>query len=282
MMGTIQVLPAGATTSTTLNASATDVNVNSTVTLTATVTPASTGGPALTGTVQFAEDGTDIGSPVIVSGGQATLTTTLSSSGSHTFTALYSGDANYDESVSSAFDIGVEDFALSAAAATVGQPGQSGTAAISVTDSANFTAPVNFTCALPNSLVEAACFVNPNTITGSGQVSLTVNTTPPHALVHPGPRVPPFGPASRISIILAALLLCALLLAIAKRQWRVPTVVGLGMLAVLLFAASCGGGSGNASDPGTPAGTYSVVVTGSSGSGSTQIQHTVLVPLTIQ
>jgi len=35
---------------------------------------------------------------------------------------------------------------------------------------------------MPSSLAESACFVNPNSITGTGQLSLTVNITPPHPL----------------------------------------------------------------------------------------------------
>ncbi len=282
MMGTIQVLPAGVGTSTTLSASSADVNVNSSITLTATVTPATTGGPTLTGTVQFAEDGADIGSPVTVAGGQATLTTPLTAGGNHSFTALYSGDANYDESSSAALDVGAEDFSLSAAAASIAQPGQSGTVAITVTDSANFSGAINFTCALPNSLVESACFVNPHTITGSGQVNLTVNTTPPHSFAHPRLRVPPIRPGPALLMGLFGLLLLAPFLGIPDRTRRVRVALGVGLLGIAVFLASCGGGSSGATDPGTPVGNFSVVVTGISGSGSTQIQHTVVVPLTIQ
>ncbi len=282
MMGTIQVLPQGIGTTTAISASSTDVNLNANVTLTATVTPATPGGPALTGTVQFAEDGTNIGSAVPVSGGQAALATTLASSGNHYITAFYSGDSNYSESVSDALAIAVEDFTLNASTMTIGGPGQSGTATITVTGSANFTAPVSFTCSLPNALVEAACFVNPNSLTGTGQVNLTVNTTPPHALVHPRLRLPPIGGVGRISLGLVALFLSVLMCWVPRRIWHVPAMLGLGTLAIVLFSASCGSGSGGASDSGTPAGTYNVVVTATGGSGASQIQHTVAVPLTIQ
>ena len=281
MMGTIQVLPPGLGTTTTLTASSTDVNLNGSITLTATVAPAATGGPALTGTVQFSEDGNIIGSPVTVSGGQATLTTTMSTSGNHTVTALYSGDANYDESVSDALAIGVEDFSLATTAASIPQPGVAASAAITVTGSANFTSAINFTCSLPNSMVEAACFVNPNTITGSGQVMLTVNTTPPHSLIiQPRFGVPQLGIAGRVGLALAALLLAVLALRLPRPGWRAPAMLGLVVLAILSFAAGCG--SGGKSDPGTPAGIYNVVVTGTSGGGSSQIQHTVVVPVTVQ
>ena len=54
------------------------------------------GGPTPTGTVQFVVDGTDLGSPVTISGGDATSpSTTLLGAGSHTINAQYSGDPNY-------------------------------------------------------------------------------------------------------------------------------------------------------------------------------------------
>jgi hypothetical protein len=256
------------------------VNLNGSITLTAVVAPTATGGPALTGTVQFSEDGNIIGSPVSVSAGQAAITTTLTTSGNHTITALYSGDVNYSSSVSSALAIGVEDFTLNATSTTISAPGQSGTATISITDSTNFTLPINFTCSLPNQMTESACFVNPNTITGSGQVALTVNTTPEHALVHPHVGIPPLGTVSRIALGTVALLLAAFMLWIPRRRWRVPAMLGLIVLGILSFVAGCG--SNGKTDPGTPTGSYNVVVTGTSGSGSSQIQHTVVVPVTLQ
>jgi FtsP/CotA-like multicopper oxidase with cupredoxin domain len=280
MMATVQVLPPGLGTTTILTASSTDVNLNGSLTLTAAVAPTALGGPALTGTVQFAEDGTNLGSPVTISNGQATLTTAMTTTGNHTITALYSGDANYSSSVSAALPIGVEDFTLSAASTTIPAPGQSGTSTIAVAGSANFTLPVSFTCSLPNAMTQAACFVNPNSITGSGQVTLTVNTTPAHALVAPRIGIPPFWFFARISLSLLTLLLAVLMLRIPWRRWRVPAILGLVVLAILSIAAGCGGNGKTV--PGTPAGTYNIVVTGTSGSGSSQIQHTVVVPVTLQ
>ena len=54
------------------------------------------GGPIPAGTVQFVVDGTDQGSPVALSGGSATSSsTTLLGAGNHTVVAQYSGDPNY-------------------------------------------------------------------------------------------------------------------------------------------------------------------------------------------
>jgi Bacterial Ig-like domain (group 3)/MBG domain (YGX type)/Dockerin type I domain len=54
------------------------------------------GGPTPGGTVQFVVDGTNVGSPVSLSGGDATSASTkLLGAGSHTIQAQYSGDSNY-------------------------------------------------------------------------------------------------------------------------------------------------------------------------------------------
>jgi FtsP/CotA-like multicopper oxidase with cupredoxin domain len=280
MMATVQVLPPGLGTVTTLTASPNDVNLNSNVTFTAAIAPTAAGGPALTGTVQFALDGNNIGSPVSVSSGQATLATAMTASGNHTVTALYSGDANYSSSVSSALAIGVEDFTLAASSVSIPAPGQSGTSTITVTGSTNFSAAINFTCALPNAMTQSACFVNPNSITGSGQVTLTVNTTPAHSVDSPRVGIPPLGWTARVTCSLMALLLALLVLRLPWRRLRVTAAVSLLLLAILSIASGCGGGGKTL--PGTPAGAYNVTVTAVSGSGSSAIQHTVVVPMTVQ
>lgn len=75
---------------------ATDINpstLNQTVTFTATI--AAINGVQPTGTAQFQDNGTDIGSPQNVSGGQATLPIQTLAVGAHTIKAVYSGDTTY-------------------------------------------------------------------------------------------------------------------------------------------------------------------------------------------
>jgi len=72
------------------------------VTFTATVTPSS--GSGETGRVQFLIDGSPAGSPVTLSGNTANYTTTtLLLAGTHTITAIYSGDYYFAGSTSAAF-----------------------------------------------------------------------------------------------------------------------------------------------------------------------------------
>jgi hypothetical protein len=82
-------------TTTTLSSGANPSTWGQNVTFTATVSPSSA-----TGTVQFTIDGST-GSPVPVSGGKASVSTSTLSVGPHSLTAAYSGDANYGASTSS-------------------------------------------------------------------------------------------------------------------------------------------------------------------------------------
>jgi len=82
-----------ASTATALSSSANPSLLAQSVTFTATITSAS-GTPA--GTVQFKDNGSNLGSPVTLSaGGVAQLTTSALTAGTHTITADYSGNANF-------------------------------------------------------------------------------------------------------------------------------------------------------------------------------------------
>lgn len=96
------VTPKAATT-TTLAASATTVTAGDSVTLTATVAPASA-----TGTVQFFNGATALGSAVAVNSGVATLTTTALPVGADAITAAYSGDSANKASTSAPVTVTVQ------------------------------------------------------------------------------------------------------------------------------------------------------------------------------
>ncbi len=83
-------------TSTTLTSSANPATFGQFVTLTAAVTP-----PVATGTVQFLDGKTSLGTATLA-GGSATLAVSTLSFGTHSITAVYSGDANYLTSTSAA------------------------------------------------------------------------------------------------------------------------------------------------------------------------------------
>jgi hypothetical protein len=104
---TVNVTGTAATATTTaLTASATSITTGGSITFTATITPAagSTGTP--TGTVNFLDGTATLGSGTIASG-KATYTTTALTTGSHSITAIYSGDTAFSGSTSTAVAVTV-------------------------------------------------------------------------------------------------------------------------------------------------------------------------------
>src|SRR5205807_1742063 len=99
----IQVVNQGTSSNTStisLSSNATSIIFGNFVTFTATVTP-----NTATGTVQLLLSGTNFGSPVVLSGGQATFTTSSLPVGTYSLTASYSGDINFGPSTSNSVPI---------------------------------------------------------------------------------------------------------------------------------------------------------------------------------
>jgi len=95
--GTVAIAPT-ATVVTTSNSTPT---YGQPVTFAATVTPTWNSGE--TGTVQFQIDGSNVGSPVTLSGNAASYTTSDLTAGSHSVVAVYSGDSNFSGSTAPVF-----------------------------------------------------------------------------------------------------------------------------------------------------------------------------------
>jgi uncharacterized repeat protein (TIGR01451 family) len=89
------VTVAQGTTSMTLTTSKSPTVFGESVTFTATVTPNAPATVTPTGSVQFLVDNVALGSPVLLNGGKAQLTTNTIGVGSHTIKATYQGDGNY-------------------------------------------------------------------------------------------------------------------------------------------------------------------------------------------
>jgi hypothetical protein len=155
--------------------------------------PATAGAP-LTGTVQFFDDGAPLGNAVALANGQAVLTAALPTFGTHAVTAAYSGDAARNQSLSAAVGVAVEEFALSANAATVTK-GQVASVPITVAASNGFSSSIDFSCALPSALTKATCTVSPTSLAGSGTITLLVNTTADHKQPGLSGMNPPSAPA---------------------------------------------------------------------------------------
>jgi hypothetical protein len=109
-----------ATTTTSLSASNTSITVGQAVQLTASVSPG-----AATGTVQFLDGASVLGSAAL-SGGIAAISISTLATGSHSITATYSGDGTDAASTSSAVGVTVAKLAVSVSAASSLNPSVSG------------------------------------------------------------------------------------------------------------------------------------------------------------
>jgi len=252
---------------------------SSLVFLRADVTAQSLVGTA-TGSVVFMDGGTPIGSPYELTSAASTITPNGISGflpGQHTITAQYSGDGSFNSSLSNAVSFTIiPDFALAATlpSLVIGAPGQSGTLKVMVNGQTGFNGTMKFTGASCAGLpVEASCSFTPSSVTGSGSTILTVTTAGPHAvLMIPQRRY--LWSLAAISFAFGLLLPCA-----PQKRRRWAKMVGIISVLVLSVAVGCGsGGTSAPSDPGTPAGSYPVTVTASTGT----LTHTVRFTLLIQ
>jgi Subtilase family len=149
-----------------------------------------------------------------------------------------------------------------------------------------FTNPVSLTCSGLPSL--SSCSFSPASVTpGSGTVTstLTISTMAPSTafriILPPGPSTPFFALWLGFLFTLGAAAFFD-----RKRQTRLVSGIARVGLLIYLFHSivGCsggnggGGGGGAVHNPGTPTGTYSVTVTGT----SNQLQHSTTVTLTVQ
>jgi large repetitive protein len=258
---------------------------NASVALQAIVLP--TGAIDPTGTVQFFSGKTTLGIPVQVKNLIATLTTQLTS-GSHSITAVYSGDPNFIGSTSGAATIvvGNPDFLISVNPGNVTISGTGpGTTSVLLTPAAGlgFSGPISLSCSgLPMS---SSCTFLPAQPALDGFTPLTVAlsiTRPPQ--LSSAMRMAFYGEAPRLGrSFVGAALAGAFLLAWPKkkRAWRFCTIL---VLAAFLSAMS--GCSGNPSASNTPSGpstgSFVVTVTASGGVGAQAVSHSVTLQFTVQ
>jgi hypothetical protein len=275
-----------APTNTTVTASNTSPASGASVTLTATVGTSSMGlGPS--GTVQFQNNGIAMSGAVsctpvnasAASYASCTATFITSFTANASVTAVYSGDSNYTGSTSPAVQItiatGAPDFSFpTATTIIIASSGQSGSETISPAAVNGFSGTVNVTCAVPSNMTYSTCSLNPTSFSvPGGSTLLTVTTTAPSTALPLFNRPHWFIPSA------GALFACIFLLLIPGKKRRVKLAFGLLVFALLAAAfVACGGGGHGPSSPGTPTGTYTVVVTGTSGT----LSHTLNVVVIVQ
>jgi predicted secreted protein len=255
----IQVL--NAPTVTTLTASAPNEPQGHPVTFTAVVTSPASGTP--TGMVTFYSGTINLGTAPLM-GGSAAITTSTLPPGDDTITAVYSGDTDFLGSTSSSLVELTTTFKLSFESNGVIHlfPGQSITLIMVVSSVyGDYPYPINVNVAgLPQgaTAVFSAASVTP----GSSTVTATLTITLPLLSAHasPGLRMRDAAPA------LLALLLPLTALYRRRRQWRSFLIVAMASVALASATGLIGCGSGGFFNQ--PPQTYTLTVSGTSGTAT--------------
>ena len=279
---------AGSPSATTLTTSATTAGVNMGVMLTATVTKGATG------TVNFFNGTTMLGSASLSAAGAATFTATFNAAGSYSLTAVYAGDANFSPSTSSVVTQTIVNPTFNVTAAPTALTivhGSTGTSVLTATSVGGFAGTLSFACGtLPSS---ASCSFAPATVAltagGSAQTTtLTLNTQAATTSSLRGlPGLRPFAPEIIAAILLLPLGFTRRLKFASGKAgvWRkLPMLLLFAAVGALALGISgCGGSKTPTPAPPstaatTPAGTYTVPVLVTSGGAS----MTVNLQLTVQ
>ena len=248
-------------------ASSSTIQQGQTVTFTAQVTPIQSGGPPLTGSVQFLRNGSAISPAVPLGNGVAQFSTSALPVGGQLIDGIYSGDNNYrgtGGTVAVTVNPG-PDFSVAAnpASITVASPGQTGSTSLMLTAMNGLTGTFNLVPQCANLPSESTCAVSPASVTFSSTmttatVMLTVSTRAPSSV----PAVRRFDLTSNRPGTIFAIGLFALLSLLGLRRGHRGIQVAFTVItfAALLTFAACGGGSGGGGggggvhDPGTPVG----------------------------
>ena len=236
----------------------------------------------------------------VAAGANCSISVTLKPTAAGTMTGSIGISDNADDSPQSIAVSGTgQDFSIappsgSSTSATVA-PGSPATYTLSVGGEGGMSGTVSFTCTGAPS--GATCAVSPNPVTAGSSatnVTVTVSTSSPSV---GAPRSRPLPPGAPLSPGLVRLLMLGLALqaslawALARRnqprasRWQATLIMLTAGLLLALALAACGGGGGSVSvtptNPGTPAGTYPLTVTGTVGSGSSALSHSVTLTLTV-
>jgi hypothetical protein len=180
---------------------------------------------------------------------------------------------------------GTDDFSISAASGSSTSEtvaaGQTATYSLSLAGVTPLTRTVSFTCSgAPRA---STCSISPNSLSLSGTTSATATvsvTTTARGFLLPYVRSPRLLPNLGLPILLVMLTL-ALLASSLRQQPGLPKQARAGLAGVALFAAlsaGCAGGGASAPLQGTPANTYALTVTSTSGG----VSHNMTLTLKVQ
>jgi len=263
------VVGAGAPTTTTLNSSTNPSNFGQSVTLNAVVT--AQGSVTPNGLVGFFDGTTNIGDSALNSSGAATLSTSSLTAGAHGLTAVYGGSASFQSSTSAVVNQNVtaSGFTLSTAPLMPSSitPGKSAQSSVTITPSGGVDpSKVTLTCSVsPVKSPPLTCSLGAiSVVSNVGSSILTVAAAGTQSAL----QSPKRGQMSMLfagSLLMPAVLLVGLGGPLSRRLFSLCRFCFV--LVLLMLGTACGGGSSATPTPGgnsgTPAGMYTIVVTGS-------------------
>ena len=284
------------TTQTALTAETRDLDGRTQATVAVTVN-GEDGLPA-TGAVVIGDNGVQLAGAALDAQGQARVEVTLPA-GLHSLTAAYAGDAAHRASLSEAAQVlaqasSTPNFLVSVApAAMTLTPGQTGTLTASITpqNSSALSVPMFVTLSCSGLPDQSSCTFTPEnveilpnaaTAVTSNMVIVTQVASSASA-AHPGSNS-----VAWAFLLPGALALGGLAWGARRRAW----LNRLSLLALVAFVATLGATACNARydyynhgppiNPATPAGTYTVTVTGQSTNGVTALTNSTTMVLTVQ
>ena len=245
-------------------------NLKQSVTFTATVAVGPLGTP--TGTVAFMDGGTtQVGSSSLNASGVAMFSTSTLAAGTNNITAVYDGDNNYGSITSSQRPVDVTGFSISLAALSPASvmPGSSSTANVTIVGLGGLDpSTVKLTCSVtPATNPATTCTLGATSVTGAtGTSILTVSTAGPQAALGTPAGQRGSGALFAFGLIVPAMLLGGAGISKPNRRKLLGFCLIFLVLGGCMLQSACGssGSSSHTStgNSGTPAGSYSVVVTG--------------------
>jgi subtilase family serine protease len=266
------------TTTTTITTTATSpIFVGQSVTFTVKVNPNTASGVAT-----FTDNGTTaFGTTAAIAGGTGTLSTTELTPGSNAVGATYSGIYKTSTSATVSLTAITPNFTITptTTAITVAPGSTAGPDTLTVTSNNGFVSgtpgvtavPIAYSCLnLPS---EAACVFSPSATSTAATLTVSITTTAPTS----GQLRKPLDRGNSMLYAMLVPGLFGIIFAVGSRKSTGSTKRAARVLRLLsfilvlgfstLWLASCGGGGGGGGggNPGTPAGTYSITVTGAAG-----------------
>ena len=253
------------------------------LTLTAAVGPTTAGTP--TGSVNFMDGTTQVGTSALNGTGVAAFSTSSLTAGTHHLSAVYAGDGNFIASTSSVVSLAA-DFSLSASSLSPSavSPGQSATSIITITPLNGFdSAKVTLACSIaPSANPAATCsFGSISMANGTGKATATLSTSGSSAALVPGVGMHSSEMLLAFGLVIPAIFLGISVSGTGQQRKLLSFVVIFLLLGACVFQLACGGGAGAATDgaqTGTPTGSYTITITGTANG----VQHNTSVNLTVK